>query len=396
MSEQQQSYISRVHLKRYKSIRDTEITFQPGLNIIIGPNGSGKTNFLEFLWKVTHFEYFQESVKFESEIDFFGRKDFAKPNSYQKFTHTIKTTPFSNGRKEAIKVLDSINGIEETEIIENDIRMIANIQSYNAVVNALYPITQIKHGIPNILGLDKQLSFDYLIEKVEGGISTVHTSGLSSKLNLLNVIFGQHLKAALKNSLVNNEYDKVTRASISKSFNSELEELNSFLQIYTPIEKVRLSPGLLVKKSSELLKLCYITLEFCSQGEWVSWDFLSDGTKRLFYIISEVYINKRGIILLEEPELGIHPDQLNKLMLFLKQQSEEKQIIITTHSPQVLNILEKDELNRLIICRHEGEKGTKMVHLSDEEQQWAKEYMLKEPLSEYWTYLGIEAEQIDD
>ena len=44
-----QAYISHVHLKGYKSIRDMEIDFKPGLNIIIGPNGSGKTNFLDCL-----------------------------------------------------------------------------------------------------------------------------------------------------------------------------------------------------------------------------------------------------------------------------------------------------------------------------------------------------------
>ena len=38
------TYISHVHLKGYKSIIDTEVELHPGLNIIIGPNGSGKTN----------------------------------------------------------------------------------------------------------------------------------------------------------------------------------------------------------------------------------------------------------------------------------------------------------------------------------------------------------------
>ena len=42
-------YISHVRLKGYKSIIDTKVDLHPGLNIIIGPNGSGKTNFLEFL-----------------------------------------------------------------------------------------------------------------------------------------------------------------------------------------------------------------------------------------------------------------------------------------------------------------------------------------------------------
>ncbi len=39
-------FLKQVRLKNYKSIIDAEIDFKPGLNIIIGNNGSGKTNFL--------------------------------------------------------------------------------------------------------------------------------------------------------------------------------------------------------------------------------------------------------------------------------------------------------------------------------------------------------------
>jgi recombinational DNA repair ATPase RecF len=48
MNNNKKAYISKVHLKGYKSIRDLEIDFKPGLNVIIGPNGSGKTNFQAF------------------------------------------------------------------------------------------------------------------------------------------------------------------------------------------------------------------------------------------------------------------------------------------------------------------------------------------------------------
>ena len=61
------TYISRVQLKGYKSIRDLAIDLLPGLNIIIGPNGSGKTNFLTFL--ADKFKDIEESNS-TAEIDY--------------------------------------------------------------------------------------------------------------------------------------------------------------------------------------------------------------------------------------------------------------------------------------------------------------------------------------
>ena len=63
-----QAYISKVHLKGYKSIKDLEIDFKPGLNIIIGPNGSGKTNFLEFIEEANDSMYYDDLTN--EEFDF--------------------------------------------------------------------------------------------------------------------------------------------------------------------------------------------------------------------------------------------------------------------------------------------------------------------------------------
>ncbi len=43
------NHISRVLIKGYKSLHNTETTFCEGLNVIIGANGSGKTNFVNAL-----------------------------------------------------------------------------------------------------------------------------------------------------------------------------------------------------------------------------------------------------------------------------------------------------------------------------------------------------------
>ncbi|HEX8329151.1 MAG TPA: AAA family ATPase [Hymenobacter sp.] len=39
-------YLKQVRTRDYRSIRDAKVDFKPGLNIIIGDNGAGKTNFL--------------------------------------------------------------------------------------------------------------------------------------------------------------------------------------------------------------------------------------------------------------------------------------------------------------------------------------------------------------
>jgi predicted ATPase len=78
-------------------------------------------------------------------------------------------------------------------------------------------------------------------------------------------------------------------------------------------------------------------------------------------------------------------------MDFIKEQSKEKQIIMTTHSPEVLNILEKDELDRIIVTRFDGENGTQMHHLSKKQKKKGQAYMNKiGHLSAFWLHSNLE------
>ncbi|MBC7554947.1 MAG: ATP-binding protein [Taibaiella sp.] len=120
------------------------------------------------------------------------------------------------------------------------------------------------------------------------------------------------------------------------------------------------------------------------------WSYLSDGTKRLFYIITECVSVKNGIVLMEEPKLRVHPHQLFSLMNFIKEQAREKQIIVTTHSPIVLDILSPDELNKITIVSLAGNKSV-FNKLSSEQMDTAKQYMEeKADLSYYWLHSDLE------
>ncbi|MGP0575694.1 AAA family ATPase [Paenibacillus peoriae] len=41
--------MKKVHIKGFRNFDDTEIEFQDGINIIIGPNNSGKSNLLKVI-----------------------------------------------------------------------------------------------------------------------------------------------------------------------------------------------------------------------------------------------------------------------------------------------------------------------------------------------------------
>jgi AAA domain, putative AbiEii toxin, Type IV TA system len=64
---------------------------------------------------------------------------------------------------------------------------------------------------------------------------------------------------------------------------------------------------------------------------------LSDGTLRMIEILLAVIASSPGaLIMIEEPETGVHPGMLNKLLSELATYADDRQIVLTTHSPDVV------------------------------------------------------------
>jgi hypothetical protein len=162
------------------------------------------------------------------------------------------------------------------------------------------------------------------------------------------------------------------------------------LKQYTTIEDVRFSSNINLYADEKNIIIENIKVDFKINGNWLPWSQLSDGTKRLFYIIAEVTYSN-GLILIEEPELGIHPHQFNLLLDFLREQSENKQIIISTHSPKALDHLEPNELDNILITYYDLKRGTQIRHLTSRQKTKAKSY-IKEVgfLSDYWMLSDLE------
>lgn len=396
-------YLKEVTLSGYKSINDVNIEFQKGLNIVIGKNAAGKTNFLKFLSKALTLKY-DEINNFSTNLIFKNGKEFSLKSYRNNLIDELlqKTKLSSKVEYELLinnKIIKDKKGSEETDIYDKF-----------KLHNIIFDSTFLRHGLPEeYLIVDKPFSF--VVDKKNKLSNDLYKIFSESTYPyFIKCLAIDLVLTALEINDDNFELD-----FIKKTFTAVLkktEEINSILNIYSPIENLRFSENfnIFINEDKESFTLNNLFLEFKIDGNWLPFSNLSDGTKRLFYIISEVFENDKNtntrltsvnryssqaeisrIILIEEPELGIHPHQFHKLMEFLKEESQEKQIIITTHSPQALDSIDNNEFNRIIIAYSTNSKtGTKLRHLTEEELTKANAYIQEEFLSDYWLYSDLE------
>lgn len=76
---------------------------------------------------------------------------------------------------------------------------------------------------------------------------------------------------------------------------------------------------------------------------------LSDGTIAIFAMIIALYFEEKPFIVIEEPVSHIHPFLVARLMRMMKEASEKKQVMVTTHSTEVVKYAALDDL--LLISR---------------------------------------------
>lgn len=94
-----------------------------------------------------------------------------------------------------------------------------------------------------------------------------------------------------------------------------------------------------------------------------SWE-ASDGTLRALAILISLESHREGsTILIEEPEHGLHPWAVKDLLIHIKEVITLKnlQVIITTHSQQVLECIDKEEL----LITERNEEGTSFSTIDD-------------------------------
>ncbi len=105
----------------------------------------------------------------------------------------------------------------------------------------------------------------------------------------------------------------------------------------------------------------YLTLLEKNLRHEIGMRFISDGTLRYIILLS-ILLNKQGgrFVGLDEPEGRLHPDMIHSIADLIKSAAQNRQLIVATHSPLLLNdfeledmlVFEKDEDNSTIVKRY--------------------------------------------
>ena len=103
---------------------------------------------------------------------------------------------------------------------------------------------------------------------------------------------------------------------------------------------------------------------------------LSDGTLR-FIALATLFLQpdtfRPSVILVDEPELGLHPYAITMLASLVKQASRETQVILSTQSPLLLDHFQPED----VLVADREESGTQFTRLdSSKLETWLENYSL--------------------
>lgn len=112
-------------------------------------------------------------------------------------------------------------------------------------------------------------------------------------------------------------------------------------------------------------------------GRSVGADRLSEGMLYWLAFAALPHLLSTPLILIEEPENGLHPSRIGDVMRVLRDVSKTSQIILATHHPLVINELQADEVTIITRTPERGTIATPLSRTKNFEQR-SKVYALGE------------------
>ena len=82
-----------------------------------------------------------------------------------------------------------------------------------------------------------------------------------------------------------------------------------------------------------------------------------------------------GVILIDEPELGLHPALLERLAGLIHYTSAKTQIILATQSPFLLNFFDPEQV---VTIDHDGRESRVQRHDTESLRGWLEDYSMGE------------------
>lgn len=328
--------IKKITIQNFFSFGSEQtIELNADTNVLVGVNGTGKSNFIKAIRLLKAYLSASEFEKLFMQKwgGFSGACNFIHPDA-----STIHLRYEFD--KNVVKNLSDA-------FVKNDFHIDFIIRKFGSSYDILGSDTTLELTDKLLQGIE---IYDYFDSSFDSTIRQL--SPYYSEENLLSD--GKNLTALLSylNGNSVKAFDKLVEEF--KKINPNFREL----VFTTPVA----GKSLLSLKEKNLDRA--ITIEH-----------ISDGTLRYLLLLSIFYNPKRGsVICLDEPEMGLHPDMINGIARGIKYAAENgTQMIIATHSPLLLNAFELEDL--MIFEKNEANE-TIVKKVSEEDfPEWEGEFL---------------------
>lgn len=333
-----------IDIKGYKSIKDLHLELSP-INILIGANGAGKSNFISFF-------------------------------NFLKIAYDGGLKSYVTGRG-----IDTIlyNGRKTTQILSSKLSFGEGTNSYGfklKVENRTFVVQSEKLWFCNN---------DWEIAESATELN-VRTSGLY-RANYINKYLYNLKVYHFHDTGVNSPFNGDCNVIDNKTLHSKGGNLAAFLYrlkneevvVYNRIVKVIQSVAPYFKDfdlEPDGDKIFLTWRDKFSENLYGASDF-SDGTIR-FIALTTLFLqpNPPAVIIIDEPELGLHPFAINKLVALVRSYTRQKskQVILSTQSVELVNNFSAEEV--ITVDNINGESIFNRLQESELSEWLKNDYMI--------------------
>ena len=348
--------LDTITIRGFKSIRELEKFELKNLNIIIGANGAGKSNFIEFfklLFAVLKSDWLNEYIRGVADVYLFGG-----PKVTKSITAELE---FGGYYTTSIELLPNENG---DLYVVNDYRNCSNWEAAlsssnegNFIPWAFEPL--VRKGLMRMVS-DKEIPnptafwqiYHFHDTTKEAGMRRYHDQGHNETL------FADASNIA--------PFLMRLRDENSREYN---EILNAVRLVIPFFDDFILKPD-----ANENVRLNWRQKGLNDYPMRPSQ--LSDGSIRFICLATALLQpNPPSTIIIDEPELGLHPEAIALLAELIQSAAERTQVIVATQSPALIDYFAIEDI--VVVNRKDG--ASEFNRLKEENfSEWLKDYSVGE------------------
>jgi predicted ATPase len=349
-------FIGKIKLENILSFKDAELELRP-LNVLIGANASGKSNLIRILGLVKSLPRdLQKEIADGGGPGAWinrttnGRSKITLLNVWGLWSYAVAFQPAGPTYEIAEEYLVDVfeRAFAELKLAgENEAKGLPSLMQ-----SVLAQLRIPGHQIGTLAGSFESIR---LYREFKTGPGTqarqgINTSALAESLSEE----GGNLALVLDRL---NLHDRLNRVN---------EVLHRFCDLFSRV---------LTSNSGGIAQL-YIIEEGTGSFSALS---LSDGTLRLLCLLA-VLLDPAPppLVCIEEPEVGMHPDAIRMIADLLVEASSKTQLIVTTHSPALVDAL-SDQPESVVVCERDFDGFTEFRRLQNSDlDKWLERYSLGE------------------